>query len=134
MTRDGRQHGTVHYDLTGGWYDAGDYGIYGGNQWVGGNIAISYLRYGNTPAVAFDNGTNGVPDLVDEARFGSEYLLRMLDAFDGAFWDVKGSGGFQHSDKHTAGIVGTIEGSSSITCSGTPDTSLGHEISDSGRN
>lgn len=103
------EDGTVHYDLTGGWYDAGDYGIYGGNQWVGGNIAISYLRYGNTPAVAFDNDTNGVPDLVDEARFGSEYLLRMLDAFDGAFWDVKGSGGFQHPDKHTDGIVGTSD-------------------------
>ncbi|WZH35787.1 MAG: glycoside hydrolase family 9 protein [Microbacterium enclense] len=101
------EDGTVHYDLTGGWYDAGDYGIYGGNQWVGGNIAISYLRYGDTPAVAFDNDANGVPDLVDEARFGSEYLLRMWDAFGGAFWDVKGSGGFQHPDKHTDGIVGT---------------------------
>ncbi|MCS5497455.1 glycoside hydrolase family 9 protein [Cnuibacter physcomitrellae] len=101
------EDGTIHYDLTGGWYDAGDYGIYGGNQWVGGNIAISYLRYGDTPAVDFDNDANGVPDLVDEARFGSEYLLRMLDAFDGAFWDVKGSGGFQHPDKHTDGIVGT---------------------------
>src|SRR3546814_7052167 len=42
------EDGTQHYDLTGGWYDAGDYGIYGGNQWVAGNIAISYLRYGNT--------------------------------------------------------------------------------------
>lgn len=101
------EDGTIHYDLTGGWYDAGDYGIYGGNQWVGGNIAISYLRYGDTPAVSFDNDSNGVPDLVDEARFGSEYLLRMLDAFDGGFWDVKGSGSFQHPDKHTDGIVGT---------------------------
>lgn len=103
------EDGTIHYDLTGGWYDAGDYGIYGGNQWVGGNIAISYLRYGDTPAVAFDNDANGVPDLVDEARFGSEYLLRMLNAFDGAFWDVKGSGSFQHPDKHTDGIVGTTD-------------------------
>jgi endoglucanase len=101
--------GTIHYDLTGGWYDAGDYGTYGGNQWVGGNIAITYLRYGSTPAVAFDNDGNGVPDLVDEARFGSEYLLRMLAAFGGAFWDVKGSGGFQHPDKHTDGVVGTAD-------------------------
>ncbi|MBZ4487492.1 glycoside hydrolase family 9 protein [Microbacterium sp. cx-55] len=101
--------GTIHYDLTGGWYDAGDYGIYGGNQWVGGNIAITYLRYGDTAEVAFDNDDNGVPDLVDEARFGSEYLLRMRDAFDGAFWDIKGSGGFQHPDAHTDGIVGTAD-------------------------
>lgn len=101
------EDGTIHYDLRGGWYDAGDYGIYGGNQWVGGNIAITYLRYGDSAEVAFDNDDNGVPDLVDEARFGSEYLLRMLDAFGGAFWDVKGSGGFQHPDSHTDGIVGT---------------------------
>lgn len=101
--------GTVHYDLTGGWYDAGDYGTYGGNQWVGGNIAITYLRYGDNADVAFDNDGNGVPDLVDESRFGSEYLLRMLAAFDGAFWDVKGSGGFQHPDAHTDGIVGTAD-------------------------
>jgi endoglucanase len=103
------EDGTRHYDLTGGWYDAGDYGIYGGNQWVGANIAITYLRYGTAPGVAFDRDGNGAPDLVDEARFGSEYLLRMLAAFDGAFWDVKGSGGFQHPDKHTDGVVGTAD-------------------------
>ena len=103
------EDGTEHYDLVGGWYDAGDYGIYGGNQWVGGNIAITYLRYGDTPEVAFDGDDNGVADLVDEAWFGSEYLLRMLDAFDGAFYDVKGSGGFQHPDSHTDNIVGTAD-------------------------
>lgn len=103
------EDGTQHYDLTGGWYDAGDYGIYGGNQWVAGNIAITYLRYGDTPQVAFDGDANGVPDLVDEAWFGSEYLLRMLDAFGGPFWDVKGSGGFQHPEDHTDGVVGTSD-------------------------
>lgn len=103
------EDGTQHYDLTGGWYDAGDYGKYGGNQWVAGNIAISYLRYGDTPEVAFDGDSNGVPDLVDEAWFGSEYLLRMLDAFGGPFWDVKGSGGFQHPEDHTDGVIGTAD-------------------------
>lgn len=103
------EDGTQHYDLTGGWYDAGDYGIYGGNQWVAGNIAITYLRYGDTPEVAFDGDANGTPDLVDEAWFGSEYLLRMLDAFGGPFWDVKGSGGFQHPEDHTDGVVGTAD-------------------------
>lgn len=103
------EDGTQHYDLTGGWYDAGDYGIYGGNQWVAGNIAITYLRYGETTEVAFDGDANRVPDLVDEAWFGSEYLLRMLDAFGGPFWDVKGSGGFQHPEDHTDGVVGTAD-------------------------
>jgi endoglucanase len=103
------EDGTQHYDLTGGWYDAGDYGIYGGNQWIAGNIAISYLRYGETPEVAFDKDANGVPDLIDEAWFGSEYLLRMLNAFGGPFWDVKGSGGFRHPEYQTDGVVGTAD-------------------------
>ncbi|PSL37614.1 endoglucanase [Labedella gwakjiensis] len=101
--------GTEHYDLTGGWYDAGDYGKYAGNQWVGGQIAITYLRHGDTPAVAFDGDDNGVPDLVDEAVFGSEYLIRFAEEFDGALYDIKGSGGFQHPDKHTDNIVGTAD-------------------------
>ena len=54
-----------HYDLTGGWYDAGDYGIYSENQWVAGQIALSYLRHtneGKVSAVDFDYDGNGIPD------------------------------------------------------------------------
>lgn len=101
--------GTTHYALTGGWYDAGDYGKYAGNQWVGGSIALSYLRHATAPAVAFDNDGNGVPDLIDEARFGSEYLLRFADAFGGAMYDIKGSGGFTHPETQTDGVVGTAD-------------------------
>lgn len=101
------EDGTTSYTLTGGWYDAGDYGKYAGNQWVGGLIAISYLRHGTAPEVAFDGDANGVPDLLDEARFGSEYLIRFADAFDGALYDIKGSGGFAHPEHHTDGVPGT---------------------------
>lgn len=101
--------GASHYDLTGGWYDAGDYGKYAGNQWVGGLIAISYLRHGIKPEIAFDGDANGAPDLLEEARFGSEYLLRFAEAFDGAVYDIKGSGGFAHPEFHTDGIDGTAD-------------------------
>jgi len=103
------EDGTLHYDLTGGWYDAGDYGKYAGNQWVGGQLAITYLRHGAMAEVAFDKDENGVPDLLDEARFGSEYLIRFAEEFDGALYDIKGSGKFQHPDSHTDNVIGTAD-------------------------
>lgn len=64
-----------------GWYDAGDYGKYV----VNGGIAVWTLlnAYERNPA-AFTDGTlnipesgNGVPDLLDEARYEMEFLLGM---------------------------------------------------------
>lgn len=68
-------------DLTGGWYDAGDHGKYV----VNGGISLWTLlnAYERRPA-AFADGSlkvpeagNGVSDLLDEARFEMEFLLRM---------------------------------------------------------
>ncbi|MER7245592.1 glycoside hydrolase family 9 protein [Kribbella sp. NPDC000426] len=103
------EDGSAHYDLTGGWYDAGDYGKYAGNQWVGGEIALAYVRHATAPTLQFDNDDNGVPDLVDEARFGSEYLIKWANAFAGALYDVPHTGGWQHPDAITDGISGTAD-------------------------
>ncbi|MCX8475504.1 MAG: glycoside hydrolase family 9 protein [Sphingomonas sp.] len=68
-------------DLTGGWYDAGDHGKYV----VNGGISLWTLlnAYERRPG-AFADGSlkvpeagNGVSDLLDEARFEMEFLLRM---------------------------------------------------------
>lgn len=68
-------------DLTGGWYDAGDHGKYV----VNGGISLWTLlnAYERRPA-AFADGSlkvpeagNRVSDLLDEARFEMEFLLRM---------------------------------------------------------
>jgi endoglucanase len=73
-------------DVSGGWYDAGDHGKYV----VNGGIAVWTLldeyeravRAGT--AAALGDGTlripehaNGVPDLLDEARWELEFMLRM---------------------------------------------------------
>ena len=75
-------------DVTGGWYDAGDQGKYV----VNGGIAVTqlmqeyernlYARSANSDALA--DGTlsvpeskNGVPDLLDEARWELEWMLKM---------------------------------------------------------
>ncbi len=83
---------TYSKDLTGGWYDAGDYGKYV----VNGGIAVwtmmnMYERFEHfedaaTLNAAMGDGTfnipessNGVPDVLDEARWQMEFLLKMQD-------------------------------------------------------
>ncbi|MFS0722410.1 glycoside hydrolase family 9 protein [Paenibacillus sp. 1P07SE] len=104
------EDGTANYDLTGGWYDAGDYGKYAGNQWVGTQIALAYIRHKDADDVKFDNDTNGIPDLVDEAIFGSEYLIKWANQLGGALYDLKNNaGGFVHPHKTTDGLIGTSD-------------------------
>ncbi|NQX68309.1 glycoside hydrolase family 9 protein [Paenibacillus alba] len=97
----------VHYDLSGGWFDAGDYGKYGGNQWVQGEIALSYARHANSALVNYDNDANGIPDLIDEAKYGSENLIKFANQFGGAMYSIKHTAGFVHPEKVTDNIVGT---------------------------
>lgn len=101
--------GTIHYDLTGGWYDAGDYGKYGAQQWVTGEMALAYLRHATSPNVRYDNDNNGVPDLLDEARFGSEYILKYANAFDGQIYSLATYSGFIHPEKATDNISNTAD-------------------------
>jgi endoglucanase len=76
-------------DVRGGWYDAGDHGKYA----VNGGIAVWTLMNQYERAAAFGGAAaqarigdgalriperaNGVPDLLDEARWEMEWLLRM---------------------------------------------------------
>ncbi|MFY1701718.1 glycoside hydrolase family 9 protein [Micromonospora sp. WMMA1923] len=69
-------------DVTGGWYDAGDHGKYV----VNGGIATYQLLSAwerNRPA-ALGDGTlavpergNGIPDILDEARWNLDFMLKM---------------------------------------------------------
>jgi endoglucanase len=80
------QPGVCDYrlDVRGGWYDAGDHGKYV----VNGGISVAQLmsqfeRVKNNPGAIGDGalrvpeGRNGVPDILDEARWQLEFLLRM---------------------------------------------------------
>ncbi|MRN53677.1 glycoside hydrolase family 9 protein [Paenibacillus monticola] len=101
--------GLTHYDLTGSWYDAGDYGKYGGNQWVGAEIALAYTRYADKDSVKYDNDSNGIPDLVDEAVFGSEYLIKFADQLGGEMYNIGNNASFVHPEKSTDNIPGTAD-------------------------
>ncbi len=72
-------------DVTGGWHDASDY-----LQYVTTSANATYqmlFAYQQNPDVYKDNydanglaGKNGIPDILDEARWGLEWLLKMNPA------------------------------------------------------
>lgn len=69
-------------DVTGGWHDASDYLQY---VTTSANAVYQMLfAYYKNPGVYRDNykasgdpGSNGVPDIIDEARWGIEWLIKM---------------------------------------------------------
>ena len=74
-------------DVTGGWYDAGDHGKYvvngGFSLWLMQNQYETALKYGFENAYAdgtmlIPENTNGIPDLLDEARWEMEWMLKMI--------------------------------------------------------
>lgn len=82
-------------DLSGGWYDAGDYNKYTG--WTA-EYVISMLRaYSERPEAFGDDydlpdSGNCIADIVDEARFGLAHLARLQEA-DGSVLSIVGLAG-----------------------------------------
>ena len=75
-------------DVSGGWHDAGDYGRYvkTGTKAVS-DLLLSYLynqNYYNDQANTIDSNNNQ-NDLLDEARYELEWLLKMQDSNGGVF-------------------------------------------------
>lgn len=77
--------GTV--DVTGGWYDAGDHGKYvvngGFSLWLMQNQYETAVKYGFEDVYAdgtmsIPENSNGNPDLLDEARWQMEWMLKMI--------------------------------------------------------
>ncbi|WP_051704194.1 glycoside hydrolase family 9 protein [Glycomyces sp. NRRL B-16210] len=75
-------------DVTGGWYDAGDHGKYVVNSGISvWQLQNAYERALHVPGAdpsVFDDGAlaipeadNGIPDLLDEARWNLEFMIAM---------------------------------------------------------
>src|SRR5262249_11055881 len=67
-------------DLHGGWYDAGDFNKY--TPWAARYVATLLHAYAESPAAFGDDDNipesgNGVPDVIDEARWGMDWLVRI---------------------------------------------------------
>jgi hypothetical protein len=79
-------------DLHGGWFDAGDYNKY--TSWAARNIIVLLRAYSESPnAFGDDSGIaesgNGVPDILDEVKWGLDWLVRMQNT-DGSLLCVQG--------------------------------------------
>jgi endoglucanase len=97
-------------DVTGGWYDAGDYGKYV----VNGGIAVWTLQHAaerlrrdgtanwGDGRLNIPESSNGVSDILDEARAGLEFLMSM-QVPDGK--DVAVAPGGQETDKPLSTMV-----------------------------
>ena len=80
-------------DLHGGWWDAGDYSRY--TNWHTDYLISLLTTYTENPAAFTDDfnipeSGNGIPDLVDEVKWGMDWLIRMQNA-DGSVLSVLGA-------------------------------------------
>lgn len=84
-------------DVSGGWHDAGDYGRYVVPAAVtAADLLLSYEFYPNsfTDANNIPESSNKVPDVLDEARYGIEWMLKMQDKESGGVYHKVTSRGF----------------------------------------
>ena len=78
-------------DVSGGWHDAGDYGRY--VVPAAKSIADLLYAYGTDPSAYSDSigipeSGNGTPDILDEARYELEWMLKMQNSEGGVYHKV----------------------------------------------
>jgi hypothetical protein len=79
-------------DLWGGWYDAGDLNKY--TSWTASYVETLLRAYAESPTVWTDDTNipesgNGTPDVLDEAKWGLDFLTRMQGS-DGSVLSIVG--------------------------------------------
>jgi hypothetical protein len=75
-------------DLHGGWFDAGDYNKY--TSWTARNVIVLLRAYDENPSAFGDDSDiaesgNGVPDILDEAKWALDWLERMQNPYGSLF-------------------------------------------------
>lgn len=103
-------------DLSGGWYDAGDYNKY--SNWHAGYLVSLMHIYQNRPSVWTDDfnlpeSGNGVPDLVDEIKWGMDWLIKMQED-NGSVLSVMGLG---HASPPSAATAPSVYGPATTSAS-----------------
>jgi endoglucanase len=111
-------------DNVGGWHDAGDYGRYMVDSGIAtGTLLWTWEIYGPRlrpiPLKIPESG-NGTPDILNEARWNLEWILKMQDS-DGGAWHKQTSvhfSGFVAPDEDTlpSEVIGTGSAPYKSTC------------------
>ncbi len=101
-------------DLSGAWYDAGDFNRY--TNWTAGYV-VDFLRsYLEAPGIWTDDynipeSGNGIPDLLDEVKWGIDHLLR-LQQQDGGVVSIIGCA---HASPPSAATGQSVYGTASTS-------------------
>jgi hypothetical protein len=94
------------YDVHGGWWDAGDFNKYTSNTVATQNLMLcTYEMSAPGPKdkeLNIPESGNGLPDVLDEIRFGTEFLIRDHDGTGAAFGRVHQAGGSPPESVKTA--------------------------------
>lgn len=126
------QHGEFHpssgakgmRDNIGGWHDAGDYGRYVVNSGIAtGTLLWTWEIYGEklkNISLKIPESNNGTPDILNEARWNLEWMLKMQDV-DGGVWHKQTSEHFSgfvapEADTLPSEVIGTGSSPYKSTC------------------
>jgi endoglucanase len=126
------QHGEFHpssgakgpRDNVGGWHDAGDYGRYMVNSGITtGTLLWAWEIYGQklkNISLRIPESGNGTPDILNEARWNLEWMLKMQDD-DGGAWHKQTSEHFPgfvapEDDTLSSEVIGTGAAPYKSTC------------------
>ena len=87
-----KNNAATERDLRGGWYDAGDLNKY--TSWTAGYVETLLRAYAENPTIWTDDydipeSGNGIPDVLDEAKWGLDFLVRMQST-DGSVLSIVG--------------------------------------------
>ena len=113
-------------DNIGGWHDAGDYGRYVVNSGITtGMLLWAWEIYGDKLkdiSLNIPESGNGTPDILNEARWNLEWMLKMQDD-DGGVWHKQTSTHFAafiapEADKLPSDVIGTGTAPFKSTCAG----------------
>ncbi|WP_462329638.1 glycoside hydrolase family 9 protein [Thiohalocapsa halophila] len=79
--------------ISGGWFDAGDYGQYVHNAapvWglVGLAMDLAPAGHFGDGELGLPESGNGIPDILDELRWGMDWARQMQDTDGGVYWRV----------------------------------------------
>jgi endoglucanase len=111
-------------DNIGGWHDAGDYGRYVVNSGIStGTLLTTWEMFAaklKDIALKIPESGNGTPDILNEARWNLEWMLKMQDA-DGGVWHKQTSEHFSgfvapQNDTLTSYVIGTGDAPYKSTC------------------
>jgi len=117
----------------GGWHDAGDYGRYMVNSGIStGTLLWAWEIYGKrlkSINLKIPESGNGTPDILNEARWNLEWMLKMQDS-DGGVWHKQTSEHFdafeQPQDDHLPNeVIGTGTAPFKSTCATADLASVG---------